>query len=281
MRVRRWLKRVSIALLLMVTGGLLLHFILRPVETGRKEVFKGIHLTVEPIPSGSGSGKVMIAEVQWDVPGIRINSRPYDFPVSEGGPHYRLSLADWGLLRSGAALLVNTCIYKPDDLRSILPGSKVRSLDTLVVDGAVSHVHPHSYLLYWDAAGNAVMQLSKPPSAESLAMAVTGIGLQGLQVKGGKPDYRAITGLDERFARTFIGIDPTRNVLFLLAFEEATTTYMIERAVAAGVITGGQVDSGSSTHLLVGAGADGVRSHSGIRNWRPLGPWLTVQADPL
>jgi hypothetical protein len=281
MRIRRWLKRLLAIGLLLLTGGILIHFILRPVETLRMEIFKGVHLTVESIPTESGNGRVMIAEVHWDAPGITIHNRPYDFPIKEDSPHYRLSFADWGLLRSGAALLVNTAIYKPDDIGSILPGSKVRSLDTLVVDGEVSHVHPHSYLLYWDKAGNATVQSSKPPSEDSLSAAVTGIGLQGLQVKGGQPDYRAIAGHDERFARTFIGIDPERKILFLMAFEEATATYMIDRAVAAGVVAGGQVDSGSSTNLLVGAGADGVRSHCGIRNWRPLGPWLVVEAEPL
>lgn len=62
-------------------------------ETGRREVFGGVALTVEDtkLPSEC-NGKVMIVEVQWDYPGVRIANRPYSFSQSpaEDDPLYRL-----------------------------------------------------------------------------------------------------------------------------------------------------------------------------------------------
>ena len=71
---------------------------LRPDTTPRREIYRGVFLTIEELQKGpGGSGKAMIIEVHWDTPGIQINNRPYSFPVRTGdphSPHYRLALAD-------------------------------------------------------------------------------------------------------------------------------------------------------------------------------------------
>lgn len=276
----RKLKQLAFSLCLLGLACFALLWLLRPRVQPRTEIFKGIFLAVEE----TSGGRLMIAEVHWDTPGVRIANRQYSFPIetdNPASPHYRTALADWALLREGAAVLMNTTLFLPDTRKTFIPGYPVRSNETLVVDGAVSHVHDHSYLLYWDAAGDVHLQASKPPSAESLSAAVTGIGLQGIPVSRGEARHHAVGNRDEAHARVFIGVDPERKILYLLAFEEATADEMIERAVAAGVQFGGQVDGGSSTNLLIGRNAEGVPPHSGIRGWRPIGPYLVVHADPL
>jgi hypothetical protein len=128
----------------------------------------------------------------------------------------------------------------------------------------------------------AHQQNSKPPSQENLDRARMGIGLQGIQISEGLARTNTIDDRDLAYDRTFIGVDPEQHILYILVFEKATAYMVIQRALEAGVMFGGQVDSGSATHLLVGENAGGdIRSHTGIRNWRPLGAYLTVHADPL
>lgn len=258
---------------------------LRPDTTPRREIYQGVFLTIEELQKGSGgSGKAMIVEVHWDTPGIQINNRPYSFPVRTGdphGPHYRLAFADFALAQEDAEILINTTLYSPHRFYKSIPGMPVRSVETLVVDGKISHVHPHSYLLYWNHKNEAELLRRKPPDSTSLGKAVTGIGLNGVQVRNGEAFYGAIANLDHQSARSFIGIDPVRNILYLLAFENVSARTMIDWAVKAGVVHGGQLDTGGASHLLIGGDAHNVTPHTGIRSWRPLGPYLTIQANPL
>lgn len=285
MHVGRWIKRSLVAV---IATGLLavgLYQFYRPAPTSRTEIFKGIFLTVEDLPkSEHGQGRVMIVEVHWDTPGVKLSHRDFlgiHSPDDPHAPHFRLTLADWALLREKPAISVNTTRYHPDRYRDSLPGKLVRTLETLVVDSRVSHIHEHSYLMYWDKDMEARILTRKPPSQEALEAAVLGISLQGIQINEGQPGYRSMADLDVVDDRTFIGVDPIRRILWLFAFEAASGRLMIERALQEGVIFGGKVDSGDGTSLLIGYGAKGVKPHTGIRNRRPLGPYLRVFADPL
>ena len=285
MRWRRIFFGLLAILVLCFIAAAFLHFTYRPAPISRTEIYKGVFLTVDELPKSSeGSGKVMIVEVHWDTPGVRIANRPFDYqfsPENPISPHYDLEFADLALNRTQAAVLMNTCIFQPDAILKSLPGRSVRALDPVVVDGRVSHVHEHSYLLYWDELMNVHMLQSKPPDVDSLANAVHGLGMQGIQVNAGTAGYGALDGKDDVYSRTFIGVDPLKRILYLIAFENASGYVMIDRAVREGVIFGGQLDSGSSTNLLIGRKASGIKAHTGIRNLRPLGPYLTIHAEPL
>jgi hypothetical protein len=284
----RW-RRIIFGLIALIAlcglAGFFLHMAYRPVTLSRTEIYKGVFLTVDELPKSiHGNGKIMIVEVHWDTPGIRIANRPFDYqfsPENPISPHYDLEFADLGIRRLDAEVLVNTAIYMPGELYNAWPGRPVRTLETLVVNGRLSHVHEHSYLLFWDEQGNVHLQNTKPPNEESLSLAVTGIGLQGIQVRGGEAVYGALDGKEHLGARTFIGVDPLKRILYLFAYEKVSGYYMIQRAIEEGAIFGGQLDTGTATHLIIGKGARGVKSHTGIRSMRPIGPYLTIQAEPL
>ena len=285
MHIRRWLKRFLILAFIVALSLFGLYFLLHPSPTGRREIFKGIFLTIEELEnSGDGSGRAMIVEVHWDEPGIKLRHRPYSFkpnPDDPLAPIYRLEPADLGLLRHGASVLVNTTRYFPEIFYKSYPGAKVSSLETLVIDGQMSHLHKHSYLMYWDRDGNAHQLVTKPPTPESLDEAVLAMGIQGIQVQDRKAQYHALGNRDEIIPRTFIGIDTGRKILWLMAFENASGYRMIDRAVELGMEYGGQMDSGDGTSLLIGSGARDLLPHTGIRFKRPLGPYLLIYAEPL
>lgn len=283
-----WKRFVFFALgaILLVSASLLfLNSFFKPNPQNQSEIYRGVFLSVEDLSnSAEGKGKLMIVEVHWDTPGVKFENRPFDYSPSANdtiGFHHKLKFADFALKQTGAAILMNTTLFYPDSRLRSFPGTPIRSLETLVVDGVASHVHEHSYLLYWDAAKDVHMSLAKPPSPEILSNAILGIGLQGVQVQSAQGRYNSLGSLDEVYARTFIGVDPDKRILYLMAFENASGRFMIDRAIQAGVVYGGQLDSGSSTNLLIGENARGVKAHTGIRNLRPIGPYLTVYADPL
>ncbi|NDV62943.1 hypothetical protein G0Q06_10810 [Puniceicoccales bacterium CK1056] len=285
MHKRRWLKRAIITGLLGALFLVGLYFLLKPGVTDRREIFHGVYLTVEELEQNEqGSGKAMIVEVHWDTPGVKLRHRPFSFepdPDDPEAPIYRLEPADLGLLRHGASVLVNSTRYLPEALYRSFPGAKVRSVETLVVDGKMSHLHKHSYLMYWDKDGNAHQLVRKPPTQESIEEAVLAMGIQGVQVWDRKAHYRALGDRDLLISRTFIGIDTERHILWLMAFENVSGYRMIDRAVELGMEFGGQMDSGDGTSLLIGSGAKDLLPHTGIRFRRPLGPYLMVDALPL
>lgn len=284
-RIARCLKLTVMTIIVLAMLLVVTYHSLRPDVSDRREIFSGVFLTVEETAQPDhGSGRIMIVEVYWDTPGIEIHNRPFSYPIATDdpqSPHFRLTNADWALLTGDAAVLMNTTRYHPDHPTHSLPGKPVRSVETVVADGHVSHVHEHSYLMYMDHQGNAIQLFNKPPDRTSLSAAVWGIGLQGIQVSDRKARYQAIGNLDEKMPRSFIGLDPEKKILYLIAFENADGKLMIDRSVQAGVVVGGQVDSGGGTTLLIGPGATGVTTHCGIRNWRPLGAYLTIQAEKL
>ena len=282
---------------LIACGSLAWYYLHRPPLMERTEIYRGVYLTVDEIPkSPYGSGRIMIVEIHWDTPGIRLQNRPFSYPprpynpsspsgpsspFSPLSPHYRLANADWALWREGTQVLINTTMYGPSDYWRSIPGMPVRSHETVVVDGVPSHVHEHSYLLYWDRSMRAHLSHHKPPDEKSLREAVLGIGIQGISVSEGEVRMRAMGGDDRVMARSFVGFDPTRNIVWLMAFENASGYAMVQRALEEGVMFGGMMDSGGSVQLLIGDDAKGVRSHAGIRHWRPLGGYLMVRAEPL
>lgn len=286
MRGRRtWLK--ILMLLSLGAAALLvgLYFYVRPTPLERTAIFQGVYLTVLDHPrSADGGGRVMIVEVHWDTPGVRLQHRPYDYafaPDDLTTPHFNLTFADWALMRHRPAILVNTTRYTPESYRDSLPGMAVRTLETLVVDGQPSHIHDHSYLMYWDANGEAHLQTSKPPSQHNLDAAVLGIGIQGIQISDANINMHAIGNYDVIDARTFMGVDPLKKIFYILAFESASPQWMLSVAKDAGVIYGGMVDTGDGTSLLIGHNAKHAPAHTGIRGRRPLGPYLMIHALPL
>lgn len=276
------------ALLFMSVVGCILsvaHQVLKPDLSSAKEIYKGVYLTVENIDGEDGDrSRVMMIQVQWDTPGIEIYNRKFSYPIDPDNAeqfHYRLSYADYALLKEQASVLVNTSLYRPAPIWRIFPGLPVRTNETVIQNGVASHVHDHSYLLYWDRSMNVNILTIKPPDKLSLEQAWIGIGLQGIQINDGKPAHSAITTVQEKFDRTFIGVNSEQNTLYLIVFQNIAADKAVEYAVAAGVQFGGPVDSGQSSNLLVGYDANGIIPHTGVRNSRPLGAYLVVKAARL
>ncbi|MGB2927168.1 MAG: phosphodiester glycosidase family protein [Limnothrix sp.] len=288
-KTKRWWKISGVSVLLLILAAGFGVRSLRPAVTEDwQPLYQGIDLLVRPIPDRLGKGRMMAVRVKWNESGVEMQHRQPDFPLPEkpleqsvGDRLFRLEIADWALQRQNPAIFVNTTRYEPPQIWRSIPGNPVSTLETLVIDGQASHRHEHSYLLWWDQAGEARLETQKPPSLESLQTAVLGIGVQGVSISQGQANRGAMSGFADPIPRTFMGIDNDNKTLYLIAFEEITDAGMVEMAIALGVQDGAMVDSGDATHLLIGKNAKELKAHTGVRNRRPLAGYLLIFAEPL
>jgi hypothetical protein len=253
---------------------------LEPEPTERMEIYRGVYFTSGTITDPRhGKGHYVVLEIHWDTPGLHFFLRPFSDAAIEKGQHYVLTIPDFEVWRHDLSVLVNATRYDPGDIPRSLPGMKVRSCETVVIEGEVSHLHKHSYLMWWDSEMNAHVEERKPPPCDAIRSAWWGIGLQGLQIRKGKMRFESLADRKKIMSRTFIGVDPDRRIMWLMAFRAVSGTYMIQRAQHHGVKHGGQLDSGDATNLIIGKNARGVRPFTGIRGYRPLACYIGIKAE--
>jgi hypothetical protein len=265
--------------IILIPAALGLRWLLVPAAMTRREISPGVFLEVHRFDQpGTAEGVAMVAEIHWDHPEVEIIIRPFDEDLLPDDKHYRLTVASWEVLRQDFLLLMNGTLHDPSKWCDNYPGASVRPNESVVVDGKWSHIHEHSYMLWWDRDGNAYFEHTKPPPAECRENAWMGVGLQGVSVLEGNVREEALgdakTVMD---SQSFIGIDTERKILWLAAFEKATAGHAARFMAALGARFAGRLDSGDSTTLIVGPDSRAIRAFTGIRHSRFLGNYIAVR----
>ena len=232
------------------------------------------------IPERFGEGKVLITEIHLGEPGVEMFFRPFH-PRGTGRRHYTLLPADYLLAEHELSVLVNSTRYLPGEWWKSFPFRQVDSMETLVWNGNVSHIHRNSYMFGWDDSGNFLYERTKPPSESFLAKLKWGIGVQAISIENGSINPNAINRNAPGDSRTFFGVDPMNNVIWLMVYDKITEEGMNVLAKEAGVFVGAQLDASDASTLIIGKGAKGVVRHTGIRGRRPLAAVFGVRAEPL
>lgn len=280
-RIKKVLWFLLAGLILLGVGAYVLLFvILRPKDGLREEIYKGVYLSTLDIPKQYGSGKVMIAEIHWDEPGVDLFFRPF-FPRAAMRKHFTLMPADYLMWKFDLSVLINSVRYVPGEWFKSYPFQRVDALETLVYDGKVSHIHNHSYMFGWDAEENFLYDTQKPPRPEFLDQLKWGIGVQSISVMGGELRMEAMNQIADLDSRTFLGVDPVNKIMWLIVYDKIDDLGMNTIARDAGVIVGGKLDSNDAATLIIGQGATGVLPYTGIRGRRPLGGIMGVKASPI
>ncbi|MCX6595954.1 MAG: phosphodiester glycosidase family protein [Acidobacteria bacterium] len=257
-------------------------FSLRPTVSDWRPIYRGVDYYAAEMPAPS-SGRVMAIRLHLDEPTLQLMMRPLDPELLAQGRQYRLSMADYERSRWGLAVFMNSALYHPGARWRSFPGMPVSALESVLADGRLSHVDPHSYMLWLDRARQPHLETEKPPRPELWKDAWWGVGLQAVQVAAGqvRPQTMAPHHKDRWIPRSFLGFDAEKRVLYLIAFERTNAMMMAAAAATLGVKFGGMMDSGSSTSLLLGPEAADLPRFTGIRGARPLGPYLGVWAETL
>ncbi len=266
------------AILLAAAGGYLLwsYHGAKP-ET---EIYRGIFYCCERLPDGPQSGGL----VHWvradlNVPGVSLFVTPLDPDAVSHGWQYRLQYTARAVVQQHLAAAVNGTMFASDSTLIRLPGDLARSSETVVADHVVSHIDPHSYLLWWSDGLVAHLKKQCPPSAEDLVGAKWGIGSQMPLIVNGVVNI-PWSGIDVDH-RTLIGADSVGRRVWIVCFDRASGTFAGEYLVKLGANFGVTVDGGTSTAMAIGSDAAGVRGGRVVGNFRPVATQFGFRALPL
>lgn len=268
--------------LLGVLSAVALRHALLPTPMKKNEIFRGVHYFSTTIKNIEGdSSRVMGFEIELDAPGVEFFIRPLDTAAVEQGAHYNLRWPDLEVLRQDLSVLINGVLYHPGQWTKSYPGAKVSAVESLIIDGELTHLDPHSYLIWFDETLLPHVETTKPPPAEAIRQAKWAIGVQGLRITDGSARHASSSDHDRVMKRTFIGVDPNQRKLWLLVFGAIDGYQMIDVARQTGIVHGGQLDSDDGTWGIVGPGAVGVRAMTGIRGLRPIASYIGIRALPV
>ena len=153
-----------------------------------------------------------------------------------------------------------------------------RGVETAIADHAVSHVWPHTYLLWFDDTLTPTLERSKPPSPAALARAKWGIGGQGGGLSEGK--LSAFNGSSPD-SRTAVAIDRARRLLFVAVGKYISPRLILQKLADLGAQDGMLLDGGHSSAMVVGAGARGLAAGAVYGGWWPVATQFGVRAKPL
>lgn len=212
-----------------------------------------------------------------NVPGVSLYVTPLDPQAVAHGQQFRLRYVSTAVRADHLAAAVNGTLFFSESTWIRLPGDWARSNETVVADHVVSHVHPHTYLLWWDDQLIAHLETTKPPSAAVLAKAKWAIGGQMALLVDGKVNPWGGHAPDHR---TMIGADPDKRLVWLAVFDKASYAFAAATLARHGAKIGVMVDGGTSCAMAIGPDARGVRSGTVTGNWRPVATQFGVRALP-
>jgi peptidoglycan/LPS O-acetylase OafA/YrhL len=254
-------------------------FKLGPRPTPPTEIFQGVTYTCEELDEDECKGLVLVVRVDLTAPGVGIYLTPLDPEAVRHGYQYRLTDPATVLRKEDLAVVINATFFSADSTLFYKSGDLARGVQTVIVDGKVSHVDPHSYMLWFEPDLTPHIENSKPPTEAVLRRARWGIGGGGVPVWHGQA---LIHGANHQMdSRTAVGIDSQRRLLWLAVFENASEGAVPQVLVRHGVQEGFLLDGGHSTTMVIGPGAAGVTSGTFFGGVRPVATCLGIKAQRI
>ncbi|MEO0801572.1 MAG: phosphodiester glycosidase family protein [Cyanobacteria bacterium J06642_2] len=279
-RSRKWLWRTStgVAIALLVLAAYL--WWQRPVPVPPTEIFQGVSYRCERLaPTPEARGLMHLVEVDLTAPGLELYVTPLDEFALGQGWQYRLRWSPRVVRAEQLSVMVTGTLSEFADPRWLQwPGRFARSLETLVADGQLSHVHEHSYMLWFADDLTPHLEKGKPPSPTAIQQARWAVSGQGVHLKNG-----IASGFADRVpdARVLVGIDGERQKLFLGVFERASTKVAAELMGVYGAVDAISLDGGTSSTIAIGRGAKGIRPRTLLFPKRFIPTHFGIRALPI
>jgi hypothetical protein len=183
-------------------------------------------------------------------PGLDLYVTPLDPEAVAAGWQYRSRWLPSVVKTEDLVIGINGTLFEKDPPRwAVWPGHWARSLETIVADHEVSHVDPHSYLMWFDDHLLPHLETTKPPPQEALKRARWGIG--GQMVLLDKGQINKFAGHDPD-ARTAIGFSTYPPKLYLAVFEHASGNSVGQVLAEMGATEAIMLDGGDSSCLVWG-----------------------------
>ena len=241
------------------------------------KIFAGVTYGCERLAvTQEGGGLVHWVRIDLTTPGIELYVTPLDPAAVARGWQYRLRPIEDVVEREHLAVAVNGTYFTTASgswLR--FPGDLARSMQTLISDHVVAHGLWGASLLWFDAKlAPHVLRLSS--AAEPvLTQAKWAIGAHELQLHNGQVSAGGDFTAD---ARTAIGIDQPRKLLFLAVAERISTPRMLHILANLGARDGFLLDGGGSSAMGIGRGSTGIPPTVLLGGGRPVATYIGVRA---
>jgi hypothetical protein len=216
--------------------------------------------------------------VDLTAPGTELYVTPLDPAAVAHGWQYRLRPIEDVIEREHLAVAINGTYFTTAS-GSWLPlsGDFARSMQTLISDYTIAYGPWGASLLWFDAElAPHVLRLSS--SAEpDLTLSKWAVGTHTLQLHNGQ----VLGGGDSTAdARTGIGVDQTRKLLFMAVGERISQPRMLHILADLGAKEGFLLDGGGSSAMAIGQGSTGIRATLLLGSGRPVATYIGVRALP-
>lgn len=243
------------------------------------EIFRGITYHCERLAAGpEASGLMHLVRVDLTAPGVSLYITPVDRAAKAAGWEYRMRWPSAVAHDEQLAVMVNGPLFVSESSPLPLPGEMASSLDTLVADHEVNHIHEHSYLLWFEDDLTPHLEKEKPPPADALAQARWAVGGQAVQLSDGKVNEFASHEPDRL---VMLGIDSANKQLYLAVFEHASPAAAANMLAQRGANDAISLDGGSSATLVIGAGATGIRPRTLCYPYHGIPTVIGIRALPV
>jgi Phosphodiester glycosidase len=243
------------------------------------KIFAGVTYGCERLAvTQEGGGLVHWVRIDLTTPGVELYVTPRDPAAVVRGWQYRLRLIEDVVEREHLAVAVNGTYFTTASgswLR--FSGDLARSMQTLISDHVIAY-GPWGATLIWFDADLAPHVLRWSSAAESvLTRAKWAVGAHELQLHNGQ----VLGGGDSTAdARTAIGIDQPRKLLFLAIAERISTPRMLHVLANLGARDGFLLDGGGSSAMGIGQGSTGTPATVLLGGGRPVATYIGVRAPP-
>ena len=251
----------------------------RPRPVPPTEIFRGIIYTCESMNLKECRGLVHLVQVDLSATGIGLYLTPLDPLAVSRGYQYRLANPATVLRREDLAIVVNGAFFSAESGFFYRPGDLARGVQTVIVEGEVSHVDPNSYMLWFEPDRTPHLESNKPPAEAVLRRARWAIGGGAVPLWNGH--VRESGAGHDMDRRTAVGINSSRRLLWLAVFESASSLAVAEVLKEHGVQDGFLLDGGHSTTMVLGPKAAHVRSGPLLGGSRPVATVLGIRAETL
>jgi hypothetical protein len=243
------------------------------------EIFRGITYGCMRLePTEEGSGLVHWVRIDLTAPGIELFITPLNPSAVAIGWQYRLRRTEDVVKSEHLAVAINGTLFTSYSSWLRMSGDLSKSVESVVADHEVSHYSKQTYLLWFDDELNAHLKQSKPPTATELALAKFAIGGEGVELQDGKVWPGSSRAPD---SRTAVAIDQQHKLLFLAVGEYISPRLLLQKLADMGAKDGMLLDGGSSSSMVIGQGARGIRPGILYGRWRPVATHFGIRAQHL
>jgi hypothetical protein len=243
------------------------------------KIFAGVTYGCERLAvTQEGGGLVHWVRVDLTAPGVELYVTPLDPAAVARGWQYRLRPIEDVVEREHLAVAINGTYFATASASWLrFSGDLARSMQTLISDHVIAYGLWGASLLWFDAELAPHVLQSSSAAEPVLTRAKWAVGAHVLQLHNGQVLWAGDSTAD---ARTAIGIDQPRKLLFLAIAERISQPRMLHILADLGARDGFLLDGGGSSAMGIGQGSTGIPATVLLGAGRPVATYIGVRAPP-